>query len=217
MTASDPAQLPDALLLIGPGCPHCPTVMRALTDLLKQNRLGSLEIVNITAHPERAAAVGTRSVPWTRIGPFELAGAQSPVELADWVDHASQGTGMAAYLSHLLESQRLAETIQRARENPNLLADLVSLIGDLTTPMAVRIGAGAVFEDLASDGLLLPIIPELGALTRSDEVQVRADACHYLGLTGSSDARPYIEALLDDEDGEVREIAAESLPLLHPA
>jgi HEAT repeat protein len=43
---------------------------------------------------------------------------------------------------------------------------------------------------------------------------VRADACHYLGLTGAGAAADYIRPLLDDKDAEVREIAAESLALL---
>jgi HEAT repeat protein len=43
---------------------------------------------------------------------------------------------------------------------------------------------------------------------------VRADAAHYLGLSGNGDAIPYLQPLLQDEAAEVREIAAESLALL---
>ncbi|MFZ0257771.1 MAG: HEAT repeat domain-containing protein, partial [Gammaproteobacteria bacterium] len=55
---------PDALLLIAPGCAHCPVVLQSLAEMLKAGSLGRLEVVNIVAHPEVAKAVGTRSVPW---------------------------------------------------------------------------------------------------------------------------------------------------------
>ena len=41
--------------------------------------------------------------------------------------------------------------------------------------------------------------------------RVRADACYLLGLTGSADARTYIEVCLDDAHAEVREIAAKAM------
>ncbi len=47
-----PNSPPDALLLIAPGCGHCPAVLEGLTLLLKSGKLGRLEVVNILAHPE---------------------------------------------------------------------------------------------------------------------------------------------------------------------
>ncbi len=205
---------PSALLLLAPGCPHCPIVLRGLEELLKDGRIGRLEAVNIAEHPEIATEVGTRTVPWCRIGPFELEGLHSEKELADWAELARQGTGMSEYLAGLLETQKLERVTQLVREQPGLLPDLVALIADLETPMGVRIGVGAVFEDLAQHGGLSDIVPQLGALTRSPEPQIRADACHYLGLTWAAEALTFVEPLLDDPDAEVREIAAETLPLL---
>ena len=208
---------PDALLLLAPGCAHCPGVLRGLAELLEQGRLGRLEAVNVVAHPEAAQAVGTRSVPWIRIGPFELEGAQTPGELAEWTQAAAEGGGMGRYLTHLLETQRLPKVLGMVEQDPDLLPELVQIAADLEAPMAARIGIGALFEELAERGRLTPAIPELAALTRAEAPQVRADACHYLALTRSPQARPHIEALLDDPDPQVREIAAESLPLIPEA
>jgi hypothetical protein len=208
---------PSVLLLIAPGCPHCPVVRRGLEALLRDGSIGRLETVNVAEHPEVAAEVGTRTVPWCRIGPFELEGLHSEKELADWVAHARRGTGMAEYLAGLLETQRLDRAIQLVRKQPGLLPDLVALIADLETPMGVRIGVGAVFEELAQHGELGALVPQLGALTRFPEPQIRADACHYLGLTGAAEAVRFVETLLQDPDAEVREIAAETLPLLPSA
>lgn len=216
-SSTDPGKAPtpaDAELLIAPGCAHCPGVLDALGKLLKEGLIGRLVTTNLAVHPEAAAAVGTRSVPWLRIGPFTLEGAHTPAELRAWAEHATAGTGMALYLSHLLEQQQLPRVLALIVETPSLLHELVPLVGDLETPMGVRIGIGAVFEEVQQTGLLQTIVDELGALTRSAEPQVRADACHYLGLTASPEARAHITPLLDDSDAEVREIAAESLPLL---
>jgi hypothetical protein len=51
---------PDALLLMAPGCAHCPVVLESLGRLLKDGRLGRLEVINVAAHPEAAVAAGTR-------------------------------------------------------------------------------------------------------------------------------------------------------------
>lgn len=212
-----PEHAPAALLLLAPGCPHCPNVLRALGELLKQGRIGRLEAVNIAEHPEAASKVGTRSVPWCRIGPFELEGLHSQKELAEWAEHARQGSGMAEYLAALLEQRKLDRVVSLVRGQRGLLSDLTGLAADLETPMAVRIGVGAVFEELAEHGELADAVPQLGALTRLEEPQVRADACHYLALTGAAEAAEYIRPLLDDPDAEVREIAAESLPLVRAA
>jgi HEAT repeat protein len=81
--------------------------------------------------------------------------------------------------------------------------------------MAVRIGVGAAIEELQEHRLLKPAIPKLVELTMSDQPQIRADACHYLGLTGNGEALPAVQSLLMDQDQEVREIAAETFALLN--
>ncbi len=202
---------PDALLLIAPGCPHCPAIMKALSELLKSGELARLDMVSIVDHPEMARQAGTRSVPWLRIGPFELEGQQTPAELRQWVEHARSESGAGSYLSQLLSNRKLDKATTLVRDNHAYLAACVNLIADLQTPMGVRIGIGAIFEELGHKGLLAPVVDELGSLTRSKEVQVRADAAHYLGLDGSAAAIAYLHPLLKDDNREVREIAAESL------
>jgi hypothetical protein len=208
---------PDALLLMAPGCAHCPVVLESLGRLLKDGRLGRLEVINVAAHPEAAVAAGTRSVPWTRIGPFELDGLYGPAELAGWAGHAAAGTGLAAYLAHLLEHRQLERAVAVVRGLPGALADLLGLAGSLETPMGIRIGISAVVEELQDTPALRDALPALAGLTASPEPQVRADAAHYLGLTGSDGARQPLERLLADPDPQVREIAAESLALLTPS
>lgn len=210
-TASPAGPEPDALFLLAPGCAHCPTVLAALGELLKEGRLGRLEVVNIAAHPEVAQTVGTRSVPWVQIGPYELSGVHTRQELAHWAELAARGAGMGPYFSELLATGHIKPVLRRIRQQPEALHDLLTLLEDEDTPLAARVGVGAILEELQPEGLLKAVIPDLKALTHSPHPHTRADACHYLGLTADPQLIPLIEPLLKDPNAQVREIAADTL------
>ncbi len=211
-----PNNLPDAVLAIAPGCVHCPVVLAGLAELIKAGRIGRLEVVNIAVHAEFAQANGVRGVPWLRLGPFELTGAHSQSELTELAITAGSERGMMIYLRDNLDGGELDRVISACRRSPQMLPSLLALAADLDSPYAVRIGVGAVLEDLAADGLLTDLVDDIADLASSPHPQVRADAAHYLGLTGSGEARPLLERLTADEDEQVREIAGESLADLSP-
>lgn len=209
--------VPDAELLIATGCVHCPVVLAGLAELLKQGRIGRLEVSNVAVHPEIAEARGARGVPWMRIGPFELSGTHTQSELAEWVQRAGSDAGRRTYLSEGLQGGQLDAVTAACRRSPELLPPLLQLVADLDTPFAVRIGVGAVLEELSPDGLLTGLVDAIAAMADSPHAQVRADAAHFLGLTGSAAARVPLERLAADPDQEVREIAADSLAQLATA
>lgn len=202
---------PQALLLMAPGCAHCPEVLAALSALIESGRLARLEVINTVADPGAARAAGTRSVPWVRIGPYELQGAHSRAELLHWTDLATAGAGLGPYFSHLLETGALHTVVHRLRRDPEELHALVMLLEGEKTPLSVRIGVGAVLEELAESGALRHAVPALEDLAESRDPRNRADACHYLGLADTASARLRIRLLLEDPDPTVREIAAETL------
>ncbi|MEN8212746.1 MAG: thioredoxin family protein [Pseudomonadota bacterium] len=204
------ASLPSASILITPQCPHCPAVITALIALLKAGKIGKLEIINIVEHPEIARQKGVRSVPWTQIGSLELSGALSRQELEKWVAMAA-GQQQSDYLGHLLETNRLQQAIDEITNNPQRLPELLLLLADLDTPMAVRIGIGALLEELEGTPLIKSASEPLLSMLTSEHQQVRADAAHYLSLTADSTVIADLEPLLDDADAEVREIAAETI------
>jgi thioredoxin-like negative regulator of GroEL len=208
---------PDALLLLSTHCPHCPAVLAALADLLKQGTIGRLEAVNLEQHPEVAQALGVRSVPWTRIGRIELSGAQSRAELADWAAKAGSETGLADWFHQLLKEGQLPRVQALIEAEPDLLTAVLPIVGNVEASLNVRLGAGVLLEHFAGTETLRALLPRLGELSRSDDARVRADACHYLGLADDVRARAWLEARLDDADADVREIAAESLESLKSA
>ncbi|MEQ1591278.1 MAG: HEAT repeat domain-containing protein [Thiobacillaceae bacterium] len=205
---------PDALLLISTHCPHCPTMLHAMSDLVKQGIVGKLEVVNLELHPEVGQALGVRSVPWLKLGAIELAGLHSRDELADWAGKADTETGMADYFHLLLKEGRMARVLEMLHADSSQLAAVLPIIGNPEASLNVRLGAGVLIEEFAQSAALRALVPRLGELSAHVDARVRADACHYLGLTGDPSARATLQARLGDDDADVREIAADSLQAL---
>jgi HEAT repeat protein len=191
-------------------------VLESLTQQLKQGKLARLDAVNIVNSPEVAQQLGVRSVPWTRIGHFELDGALSPKEVTEWVKQATEGNGVDNYFSESLAAQRSDKVISWLDDRPEDLKTLLQLQQDETTPMAARIGIGVVMEQLEGDPRLSHALPTLTALASSPQANIRADTAHYLGLTHHPEAKSVLSVLLNDSHPDVREIAVESLDLLLP-
>jgi hypothetical protein len=202
---------PDALLLISTHCPHCSAMLAALTDLLKQGVIGRLEAVNLEQRPEFGESLGVRSVPWLRIGRIELAGVHSKTELTEWAAKADSEVGIADWFHLLLKEGQLPKAQAMIEADPSLLAAVLPIVGNIDASLNVRLGAGVLLEEFAGSDTLRALLPRLGELSQHADARVRADACHYLGLTGDVAARVWLEARESDEDADVREIAVESL------
>jgi hypothetical protein len=203
--------VPDALLLLSTHCPHCPAMLASLSELLKQGKIGRLEAVNLEQRPEVGQAVGVRSVPWTRIGRIELSGVHSPAELAEWAAKSDSEEGVADWFHLLLKEGQLPKAQAMIEAEPELLAAVLPIVGNVEASLNVRLGAGVLLEHFAGRDTLRALLPRLGELSQHADARVRADACHYLGLTDDAAARTWLEARITDEDADVREIAAESL------
>lgn len=206
---------PDAELLIATGCAHCPVVLEGLSSLIKEGIIGGLRVTNIATHPERARELGVRTVPWLQLGPFVLKGLYSPAELRQWANRAGSMDGMRQYLHDQLKQGDLSAMEGLLADQPGWLPALIPLLEDEDTDMKVRIGVDALLESLSDRVDLTPLVAELGRLSRHARQSLRADATHYLSLTGSPDAIPFIKARLQDDSEEVRAIAEEALQQEH--
>ena len=205
---------PQALLLVAPGCPHCAGMLEHLGSMVKEGSLGRLEIVNIGVDPEMARALSVRSVPWARIGSFDLVGLHTLDELRHWADMAGRDEGMTVYLGELLATARRHEVTRRVLAEPALLHRLVDLLGDPETALSIRIGVMATLEEFQGEPVLEVLVESLSELTTHASERVRADVCHALALTGSAAALAALRRCLADPDEEVRDTAAEGIELL---
>jgi thioredoxin-like negative regulator of GroEL len=202
---------PDALFLLGTHCPHCPGMLQGLANLVKAGTLGTLKVVNIEQRIDIAQELGVRSVPWVRIGSFELEGLHSEQELREWALKAGTDSGMTDWLNDLLSSGNISKPLERVRSDPETMDALLELFTDLDTQLNTRIGISAIMEDLEGTDTLRAAVDRLGKLTHHEDARIRGDACHYLALAGMPEANDYIRPLLDDPDPGVREVAQESL------
>lgn len=217
-TISPSGKRPAATLLIGPGCPHCAAMLRNLEPLVKEGVIGRLTIVNVAAEPETAQTFGIRSVPWLQLGLFEFEGAHSGAELRQWADAATARDGIERYFDHQLGNGRLAIVERLVRTHPELLAALIPLAANPDTGIQTRLGMGALLEGMGDSGLSYGLADPLAALAQHDNARIRADACHYLGLTNNPSALATLrDRAANDPDVTVREIAAESIALLEAA
>lgn len=208
---------PDALLAVATGCAHCPTVLAGASELVKSGAIGKLEVVNLTARPEVAQALGIRSVPWLRLGPFVLEGLRSPAELKLWAERAVSPEGLGDYLVELLKTGKLKEAIAFCAEAPERLASLLAIMERPDLELTIRIGIAAVVEDFAASEALRAQLVRLTALSRHPDAHVRGDAAHFLALTRDPRAAAALRELLRDTAAPVRELAQEALDELRAA
>lgn len=204
----------DVLMLLGTHCPHCPSVLNALAALLKAGTIGTLQAINIEQRPDLARELGVRTVPWVRLGAFELEGLHSEQELKKWAEHAGTEAGMVAWLDELLSSGNIGKAGRLVQSSADAMHALLALFADPQVQLNTRIGISAILEDLQDSELLKNSVDSLGALTRHTDARIRGDACYYLALSGEQRAAQFIRPLLQDKDPDTKELAQESLQML---
>ena len=203
--------LPVALLFTAPGCPHCPGVKAYLNTLLQEGLIAVLEVVDASAETARAQAQGVHSVPWFMLGSLQFEGTLSLGELRTWAERAARDDGLKIYFYEMLKSGKRAKVEYMIRQQPDRAAVLGDLLLDSEASMAVRIGIGAVLEELQGGDLLDALVPKLVQILQQQEPRNRADAAHYLSLIANPAALNALRDCLQDADVEVREIAQEAL------
>ncbi|MCG6968474.1 MAG: thioredoxin family protein [Gammaproteobacteria bacterium] len=202
---------PDALLLIGPGCPHCGALLEVLSKLVKSGEIAQLNVINVAQRPEQARELGVRSVPWLRLGEFELEGGHTEGQIKQWLQRVQSLDGKSEYFKELLLGGKLDKAIAMARTHPDNMRSMLLLAKDSELSVKVQLGISAVFEELQGSEILQQIVSDMGVLAENPSAKVRADAAHFLSLTESEQALPYLQQLAKDENVDVREIAEEAL------
>jgi len=186
-------------------------VLQGLGELVKKGLIGRLEVVNIVARPDIAQQQGVRTVPWMRLGDFELEGLHSPAELRQWAERAGSEAGLAEYYTDLFKHGQLPKAMAAIDKYPGHISALLALAEDPDTELTVRIGVSAVMEDAAGSALLQNQLPALMHLAQHTDPRVRSDACHFLALTRSETALAPLQKLSRDTEPAVQEVAKDSL------
>ena len=201
----------DVLMFMGTQCTYCGAMMQALTELMKDGGFTTLNIVNIEQDPQLALKLGVRSVPWLQIGPFELSGSRTKQELQTWIKRASSAEGLTEYIEEMLLEGSINSVKKLIEGENSALHNVIQLMADPAAKINIRLGIGAIIEELAEEEIFKSVTPKLVSYLSDEDARIRGDACHYLSLTKDVSFIPLIENLLSDDSEEVREIAEESL------
>lgn len=212
---------PEALMLLSSHCAHCPGVLDSLSKLIKKGEIGTLRVINLEQHPEAMQEFKVRSVPWVRIGKHELSGAQTIEALqqrAQWAqtdqskqDDQESDSNPLADFDFLLSEGQVSKVVESIQKDKSKMQIIMELLGDSGTVLSTRIGIGVIFEEFAGNKLIKSLVPQLEKLTQHDDVRIRADAYHYLGMSADKRAVAILELGKNDKDQEVREIVEDSL------
>ena len=163
MNKPDTDTPPDALMLMGTHCPYCPSVLKALQALVETGDISHLETHNIEENPEIARELGVRSVPWVRIGPFELEGLRSEKEFREWATKAAASAGHTDWLDELLSSGNISKPLELIKSDPAMMDALLKLFADPDTQLNTQIGISAIMEDLKG---IMRVRIDLGRMKR---------------------------------------------------
>jgi hypothetical protein len=199
-------------LLIAPTCPNCPRVVAACGQVAATSPQVELVVIDVQHFSDLAGSC--RSVPTVIIdGTRTVVGPLTSAELTEILAERGQPGYLTRALGSMIEAGRLAEMVPllTTEEGHAALATLMR-VGSMQQKMGLMLAVEQAIEhdQHALDGAL----PELLPLLESDDVTVRGDAADLLGKIGAPGARADLTALLEDENADVREVAAESLELL---
>ncbi|MGD8484952.1 MAG: thioredoxin family protein [Thioalkalispiraceae bacterium] len=207
----------EALLLISPGCVHCPVMMSHLTTLLKEGALSKLQILNIQDYPEIASANNVRSVPWLKLGDYTLTGSQSLAQIRNLLQQANSEQGTRAYIEQQLAEGELDKILDEVRQHPEWLNVVIELLADEDTAMQVRLGIDSIMEQMAGSEALQAQVEALAELAQRTHPSRLADIIYYLGLSKTRRAIPYIEQFLQHDNPDIVETCKEALQAIQSA
>ena len=196
---------------ISPECPNCPRSVRAAVMVSAGNPEAIVQVIDATAFPDEAASAGVRSVPMivTENG-LTLVGALDAVELAEKIAAARGGAGDGVVFGSLVDAGRFASAAA-------LLASKIARDAFVdrwrSSALEGRIGLALTADEALADhaGALDEMVSDLLPLLEAESAPLRGDTADLLGKIGHPGARIALEALLDDEDEDVAEIAADAL------
>ncbi len=115
-------------------------------------------------------------------------------------------------LADHMEGGFLENIVGMFRHDSSLHRHLAGLMADERG--RVRLGAVALAEELSEEHgqELRAQVPALGGLLGHGDPTIRADAAYLLGVIGSPDALPYLEAALREEEaGPVLDLMEETV------
>lgn len=207
--------LAELTLYIAPGCPHCQSMIKICTDLVKAGDIARLEIINIAEALKLAQQAKVRSTPFVKIADFDLVGLHTKQELKDWIAKAHSNEGKMDYINQLFEQGKIDAVEQLIKASVDDRVILLNMLADMDTPFTSRIGISALFEGIEGTDELVALIPQLCDKLPNKHASIRVDIAYILGLTKSRKALDCLQPFIHDEFADVRESVEDAMALIN--
>jgi hypothetical protein len=198
-------------VFVSPDCPNCPRSVVAAVSVCTGNPRAMVRVIDATAFAELAVATGVRSVPMVVADSgLTVVGALDAEELADKLTAARASDGEGVVFGSLVDAGRFGEAAVLL-SSPQ--ARRVFVDRWRASALEGRIGLSLTADEaLAGDpGALDAMVPDLLPLLAADSAPLRGDTAELVGKIGHPSARSALERLLDDDDEDVAEIAADAV------
>lgn len=209
----------ELLLFIAHGCRACPHQVRSVATLALASPKVSVEIVDAGLEPELARQFEVSSVPTTIVDDELIMVGVIPAGDLAWRLLEREGPEAEKLVfKALVESGRVADAAERLLDG-RATEPFLELWSRST--LESRMGLFLVAEEALqwNPGGLDDLVPRLvagleGEGPLAQDPARKGDTADLLGQIGHPDARPVLEALSRDPNGEVAEAAAEALEQL---
>jgi hypothetical protein len=205
----DPAQVD---VLMAPTCPNCPLVVGACAQLAAGRPQLQLSVIDVQYFTDLAGSV--KSVPTVIVdGTYTVVGGLQTEELLQILVGRGEPDHTQRALASMLETGRFVEAVPLLADE-RALAALPVLLREGT--IKARMGVMLLAEEaLESDPHCLDgALPHLLPLLEQSDATLRGDTADLLGTIGAPGAREALTRLLEDDNPDVREVAAEALESL---
>ncbi len=204
-------------VFIGAACPHCPGAVREANRLALNSPLITTTIIDAQQFSELAGRFGVQAVPQTVIDEgLSITGVVRAADLVEKIRRRGQKGYEEEQFCSLVETNRILEAVQQIRNGPGVVSFLSAWRKSTTSS---RVGLLLTAEEaLGEDPAALDsILMDLLNVLQSDDAALRGDTADLLGRIGHPAAREALEALRNDPQPDVAEIATEAIQEIETA
>ncbi len=202
----------DLIVFVAPACSHCPNAAREAGRIAIASRAVNVTIIDVQQYPEPAGRFKVQSVPFTVLdGGLSWTGVVPAKKLAEQILARGSEDSEAALFLSLIEDGRLEEAAKRLEADPGVASHFFAAWK--TSATSLRISLMLTVEDMLEEGsaVLAGITSDLIGLLKSEDAALRGDTADLLGRIGDPCAIEALEALENDPNPDVAEIAAEAI------
>ena len=199
-------------VMVSSGCPHCPTVVGLVNQVVMTSTYLEVTIIDITLFADFAQKYNIRAVPTLVIdGREQLVGSTSENLLVDKLANQTPSTFHSDSFKKIVKEGDAEKLAGMMVADDDLYRGALELLAD--PDWSVRMGMMVVLEEVAerSPDLVQRVYPFLVELLGNGDASRRGDMAYLLGIIGNMSVLEPLKMLLNDKNAEVAEAAFEAV------